>query len=320
MRRILTLLLVLIAVVGVAFYSLRGRGYRRVIAELVYAPYPDSVCVVEPGRSFEIDYFGARYVGDSSNLIDRMILCHGAWEYSILYFLRDAAESLDREDLVFLDIGANTGTHSLFMAQYVQTVHAFDPYPPVLARLEESLAASNVTNVFAHAVGLGEQAALLAFEEPSEANMATGSFVPGFLQENSDRGMMLKIVNGQDYLQEAGIERAELVKIDTECFEKSVLKGLRGLLEVSRPIVVMEVTLDADVEQFFQSREELLAVFPENYDLLVITDESHLTGGYQLRDQHLAFGVRGKNKQYNVVVVPRELADRIPTDYPGDSK
>ena len=319
MRRILALFLVVAALVGVGFYSLRGRGYRRIIAKMIYDSGPGP-CVIEPGRSFEIDYFGARYVGDSSTVIDREILCHGAWERSMLYFLRDAARSLERDDLVFLDIGANTGTHSIFMAQHVRTVHAFDPYAPVLARMEKSLVAGNVTNVVVHAVGLGEDAAMLPYEEPEEQNMGTGSFVAGLTTANTDRGIVLKIVNGDEYVRQAGIEHAELIKIDTEGFEKPVLKGLRGLLESSRPIVAMELTLNADIEQLFSSREDLLAVFPGDYDLFVILGKSNDTGRYLLKDLPLEFGVRGTNVQHDIVVMPRELAGRVPTEYSGDRK
>jgi hypothetical protein len=88
---------------------------------------------------FITDFYGFRYRGLSGNYIDAHILYFGAYEKPLLYWLRDTAALLQDEDLVFLDIGANTGQHSLFMSRLVAEVHSFEPYPPVLERLNHTV-------------------------------------------------------------------------------------------------------------------------------------------------------------------------------------
>jgi|GEM_PF-4007844 len=92
-------------------------------------------CEVPPGRPFVVDYFGVFYAGDTTNLIDRYVLCVGSWERHVLEILGQsataaaAARGASADELVFVDVGANTGLHSIYMAQRVGTVHAFDPHP-----------------------------------------------------------------------------------------------------------------------------------------------------------------------------------------------
>ena len=81
---------------------------------------------------FTVDFFGMKYTGHSKNYIDRHILFYGAFEKYILYFLRDVIENLNPEGGVFVDVGANTGQHSLFMSKHAKTVHAVEPYDGVL--------------------------------------------------------------------------------------------------------------------------------------------------------------------------------------------
>ena len=82
---------------------------------------------------FTVDFFGMKYQGNSENVIDSHILHFGAYEKDILYFMRDAMLITGRTDSIFVDIGANTGQHSLFMSNYADVVHAFEPYQPVFA-------------------------------------------------------------------------------------------------------------------------------------------------------------------------------------------
>lgn len=98
--------------------------------------------------SFEKNIYGFRYKGNTRNLIDRFVLFLGAYEKPILYFLAGAARKLPGKDKsVFLDVGSNTGHHSLFMSKYVGSVHAFDPYQPVMQRLEEAIKLNSVKNI-----------------------------------------------------------------------------------------------------------------------------------------------------------------------------
>ena len=235
--------------------------------------------------SFETDFYGLRYRGVSSNYIDAFILYYGAYEKPLLYWLQDTAELLQDENLVFVDVGANTGQHSLFMSRLVAEVHAFEPYPPVLARLNDAVALNRLANVFVHGVGLGATDETLEFFEPPAGNQGMGSYV---LDNGNQSGVVtrLQVVIGDEYMVQRGIERVDLMKIDVEGYEKNVLAGLVKTLERSRPVVVLEVTVTKDRDELFTSQSELSGAFPANYQFAVLPDESDpedfRTGRYEI--------------------------------------
>ena len=125
---------------------------------------------------FRTDFFGLVYEGNSRNLLDKQILCFGAQEKPILFFMRDVAGRLERNDVVFMDIGANVGQHSLFMSRLVKEVHAFEPYPPVLAKFKNLVSINKIGNIHIHPVGLGNENGQLPFSEPTDSDTGTGSF------------------------------------------------------------------------------------------------------------------------------------------------
>ncbi len=274
-------------------------------------------CEVPPGRAFVIEYFGLLYEGDTANLIDRYVLCVGSWERHVLEILGQSATAVaatrgvSTDDLVFVDVGANTGLHSLYMAQRVSAVHAFDPYPPVVAKMRQNLERNQLENVILHPIGLGAEAARLPFAEPPESNQGTGSFVSEAGLPGQRTGLELEIAVGDEYFQEQGIERVDVMKVDVEGFEKAVLTGLRKTLERTRPVIVMEITARKGVEQLFRSREELEAALPQGYRLYQLKAWNATTGFYELGDFEVDFKIL-LGGQWDIVAAPAELADSLP--------
>ena len=53
--------------------------------------------------------------------------------------MRDAVKNAGLEKGSFVDVGANTGLHSMFMSKVVAHVHGFDPYEPVVERFRRAV-------------------------------------------------------------------------------------------------------------------------------------------------------------------------------------
>ena len=185
---------------------------------------------------FEIEDFGYRYRGNTGNLVDAYTYYFGAYEKPQLFFMRDTLTATGPQ-AVTLDVGANLGLYTLPAARYSGQVHAFEPYPPVLARLRHNLESNQVPNVTVHPVGLGATEADLPFAPPPDDNLGLGSFehVTGGAADQR-----LKVVAGDVYLREAGVTRVDFIKMDIEGFEKPALAGLRQTLQRDRPIVLLE--------------------------------------------------------------------------------
>ena len=298
-------MLALAPVLVVAQFLLGMESFRVFAASWVLGRHVNErPCAIAPGRKFTIDYHGMTYFGDSSTLIDHAILCYGDFGLTEQTFLSQAIIRLDRQDLTFLDVGANSGLHSLYVSRMVATVHSFEPYRPVLERFEKSLEASQIKNVIVHPVGLGEEDADLPFEEPPRDNLGTGSFVTGLMEKNSASDLTLRVVNGDSYFESHGIDRIDVFKIDTEGFEKAVLRGLKKTFASSRPVGTLELTQKPGFGALFQNRQDLLDSLPPEYNLFTL--HWNEAEGPRLRPFDLEFS-EGMMYQAVVAAVPSEV-------------
>lgn len=267
--------------------------------------------LTEGAHQFEADIEGVRYIGETGSDIDNMIYHFGAFEPDVLHFLRDSLLEIFGDDGVFLDIGANTGQHSLYMSRFAGEVHAVEPYPPVLKRFHEMIVLNRFENIRVHPVGFSDVAGSFPFFAPPDNNLGLGTFSEEMSVQNHKAGD-LPLVVGDVYLAEAGIERIDLIKLDIEGFERHALIGLENTLARDRPIVVLELNSS---EGAFQSREQLLSVFPPGYEFWKFRPAYY---GISLGNWRYVFGpgVHGRyglnrfdfdfNEQINMAATPVE--------------
>lgn len=253
-------------------------------------------------RGFTVPFFGMRYRGNLDNYIDWVVFFFGAYEKGILFFLRDTALGLFSGGTVFIDIGANVGHHSLFMAPYVAVVHAFEPYEPVRAKLLQKVADNGLSNVVLHPVALGEGDEELPFYAPGGRNIGIGTFRADAAADADKRAFgPLPVVQGDGYFRRVGVSRIDLVKMDIEGFEVSALHGLQQTFRASRPVVVMEYS--TETRDRLDGGDELARLLPPDYALFGLAGKPH---NYRLD----AFDPT--RAPATIVCVPDEVLSRIP--------
>ncbi|MBI3446804.1 MAG: FkbM family methyltransferase [Magnetospirillum sp.] len=138
---------------------------------------------------------------------------------------------------VFVDIGANMGNHTVFLAGLAQMRgYAFEPDPQVFACLERNIVVNGLSDKvmpFALALGDHEGTARLVHKECGNSGATQFAAGPG-----TTRLQRLDTVL-------AGIDRLDVVKIDVEGMEREVIEGSSGLLSRFQPDLYVEV-LDDD--------------------------------------------------------------------------
>lgn len=250
-------------------------------------------------QEFEIDFFGFRYKGNLNCYIDWVIYFHGAYEKQELRILKDLIK--DKHDPTFIDVGANIGQHSLFMAKYCNEIHSFEPYSVVRDKLQEKISLNNISSITIHPVGLGDEDQELKFYAPAGANTGTGSFVKKHAVGNKELIEKLKVVNGDSYFNRARIERVSLIKIDVEGFEKSVLAGLKETLSSLRPIIFMEFS--EATKASFSGESELIAMLPAGYTILTVKPTRNIFFFFSSNKyQFIPFGFDGCGE--SIVLLP----------------
>jgi FkbM family methyltransferase len=270
-----------------------------------------AACYRGDSVDFVVNIDGIRYEGNLHNGIDNDIFYYGAYEKPILFLLRDVMRAAYANQGTFIDIGANTGQHSLFMSRYAKTVHAFEPWEPVIKRFRRMVENNHIKNIVIHPFGLGDENSKKPFYKPPADNLGAGSFVKDFGKDNSYEGE-LEIRIGDEALEKAGVTSVALMKIDIEGYEKPALKGLRRTLQVHRPIVEFELTVDPKSHVSIKNKDELTALFPEGYEFLVFSDKNDAsTGSYFLEpiEEILRFETR---RVFDLVAFPKEKKEVVP--------
>jgi FkbM family methyltransferase len=163
--------------------------------------------------------------------------------------------------MFFVDVGANEGFYTLFAARRVAPggrVYAFEPSPREGARLENNIFINRLINVRVFKEGLAEQsgAAVLHVADPEHNGQNTlGTFGhPGVRCEDNIEIALTTL----DSLREKGeIVRIDVVKMDVEGAELRVLEGAVQVLQLDKPVLIMEL-FDAALRGQNSSAEQVL--------------------------------------------------------------
>jgi FkbM family methyltransferase len=255
------------------------------------------------GYRFEVDYFGHRYRGNLAIFVDYMTFCYGSSAPSELGLLQAAVRYLRRRataPICFVDVGANVGHHSLFMAGRVDRVLAFEPFPTVLALLREHLALNHITNVDVVPVALAERDDTLAFFPGTEDENTIGTFLGS---DAPQRGVavQLPIRNGDRLFEERNYPPTQLIKVDVEGFEPFVFRGLKERIRRDRPIILSEML--HFTRKSYGSEEAFRDCF---YDDALFFNVHPVGISMRYRISPFRFGFNGE-----VLVIPAEMADFV---------
>ena len=158
---------------------------------------------------------------------------------------------LAKRALEVLDIGAYFGLYALIAAKSnpKANVHAFEPVPENRQLLRHFLELNQVTCVSVHPVAVARECGKGVLYIPARRHSAlppTGSlknrFLPGeVFNGRTAHTLEVRTEPLDTLIEHIGVERIDLVKIDTEETEHDVIAGGVRMLERYRPDVVMEV-------------------------------------------------------------------------------
>lgn len=241
--------------------ALRGlkslRGWERVVN--VLAPQNDAT------TPFTVANRGGIFAGDLSSFIDRRMYLFGGYEEDLIREFLSRIPTGRRG--VILDVGANVGTHSLAFAQHFGQVHAFEPNPSLWSAFETNVRLNNLNTVQLHKVGLADREGELPFYliEKNNFGLGTCSDVEQYDLPLKKIGTV-RVEIGDSYLEAAGIQRVDAIKIDVQGFEAEVIRGLAKTLARDRPFVWLEVS--ESIAGAPNSYLALKSVFPYENTLL----------------------------------------------------
>ncbi|MCG6658048.1 FkbM family methyltransferase [Halomonas campisalis] len=177
-----------------------------------------------------------------------------------LDMLRDMASRLEKGDLV-LDVGANIGNHSLYLASIVGCrVEAFEPNQNLCEALQASIALNALEErVVVHQVGVSEAQGFAHFDHDHVDASNLG-------------GQSLEVSQSPDEITLVSLDQLDLpaplrmIKIDVEGMELQVLRGAKNLIERDRPILYVEGKTENDFSSINNLLKELGYLFCSTFN------------------------------------------------------
>jgi FkbM family methyltransferase len=149
-----------------------------------------------------------------------------------------------RDEIVFLDVGANIGYFSIVAAKQFprMLVHAFEPNQSVYARLQRNIGLNqNPVNLEVFPIALSNFSGNTTLYTPSPKDFnqglsSLGADIDGVTNDLSHTVPVAQI----DEIYENSTQAISVIKIDVQGFEPEVLKGGERTIRRFRPVIVLE--------------------------------------------------------------------------------
>lgn len=167
--------------------------------------------------------------------------------------------SLVKKDDVVLDIGTNYGTTILQFAKLTGDngkCFGFEPDPLNFNICQKNLSLNSFENISVENLGLGNETAELFLVVDTVTNRG-GNRISEDIEGKEN--YKVKIIRIDDWINDKGINKIDLVKIDVEGFETNVLKGGIETWKKLRPILFIELD-DDNLRQQNSSAKELVGL------------------------------------------------------------
>lgn len=137
---------------------------------------------------------------------------------------------------VALDIGANIGTHSVYLSDFFYEVHSFEPQIAVFKLLESNIKLNKCANIKAHNFGLGSSDKYEHLEK-YDIEKPTNQGGIGIDKTGQSNGETITI----KVLDKLNLQNIGFIKIDVEGYELNVLKGSINTIKNNKPVIVIEL-------------------------------------------------------------------------------
>lgn len=241
-------------------------------------------------------YDGLKVYVYLGNDMSRTLFVGGCTEPNEFFFLNKVL----RQGMVFIDVGASEGLYSLFAAKRIEptgTVLACEPSHREFTRLQANLQLNHLRNVRALQIGLSNrsgEAMLRVAGYAHEGQNTLGDFVHTNIECSHMEQVALKRLD--DLIDEERLRQVDIIKLDVEGAEFSVIDGAQRTLAKFSPLLLLEL-LDAALRYQGSSVEEVLALLKSL--------------GYEIYTFDKVSGEPVKTRQHH------KLSDNIVAAHPG---
>jgi FkbM family methyltransferase len=201
-----------------------------------------------PHRQRLVHHFGQRLFVDPSELHGYYLYYEQEYDDYIFNFLSEQAKNYARA----LDLGANIGIYTVFLAARINHIDAFEPEPQVLNRLKTNIKLNNLTNITLHETCVGKASGTVNFICPNKRNQGLGS-----IAAVGEQGIQMSCISLDDFFKEP-LQEACLIKMDIEGGEWLALQGgQQALTQRKAPLSILLEVHPEEIQRLGGTVQEL---------------------------------------------------------------
>lgn len=194
--------------------------------------------------------------------IERSIFNKGIYEEGTLWCFK---KILKKGDVVF-DIGANIGLTAIYAAKRIGingNVFAFEPMPNTCDILNYNIRLNKLKNITSINVALSDRIGFAEIYDNIHINRGAASLY----SEKKENGITIPLDTLNNIIYKYKIDKIDLIKIDIEGSEISMLKGAFNVFNLERkPIICIEFSREVKSENSVDSLYDILKI-ELNYEL-----------------------------------------------------
>jgi len=193
--------------------------------------YYRTFCAMVRNRTVQASIGGIKYQLNLGEVIDIGIYLN-SYETDMAL----AIENFCRPGFIVLDIGANIGAHALPIAKIVGEsgkVYAFEPTDYAYSKLVYNISLNQFKNITPIQIVLSDNN-LLRQSINFKCSWPTNG-------KPVERKSIADFIKLDDWCKASKIEHVDLIKLDVDGNEYSVIKGAESLLTIQHPLILMEV-------------------------------------------------------------------------------
>ncbi len=172
-------------------------------------------------------------------LIENNICIRGGWETGLANLMLSMAGNSN----TVIDIGANIGYHTLYLASSAGDVRCigFEPNPGIYEEFKRNIGINGFANVTAYPYAVGDKCGVTEFYATNETAVNRGLSAINCPGNGSGYSKItVKLITLDSFLDDAAKENTRVLKIDAQGYEYQVISGALDLIKKSQPVIFME--------------------------------------------------------------------------------
>lgn len=215
-----------------------------------------------------IEYCGGLYLGVKGNFTDDLIVNTGAYENNLQRIMK----AIVRKDWTVIDIGANSGIHTILLANKACDGHvfAFEPVSYNYQKLNTNIVLSGLNNISIYSSAVGQSAGHLNLKtiKQSRSEHGSSSLVRNehlaALGEDAYDEIAVEVVALDDFIGQRNL-KVDFIKMDIEGYEYWALLGMIDTITAQRPVMIIEYNVSR-INFLGLANKDMAAILGEIYD------------------------------------------------------